>query len=296
MIFNRTTVQTNPEGEEYPEDGLELFDLAANRGDVRRFVGGCISFHWHTELEFFVLYEGQVQVSAGAQTCVLQAGEGCFINAGVLHSFQAQRAAPCLYRSFVFDAGIVGGAPGSVFDLRYVRPLVRSGMPFIRLDRRADTACFDAFERAFHACEEERPGYEFKIRAELSAILLLLGRRAPAAPPAAGQVQQARLKQILGWIDRHLENPITLRDLAGCAGVSPRECQRMFRRYLHCRPMEYLCQRRLLVAAEQLAAPSFSVTEIALQCGFSSPSYFSKQFKRLVGQTPAAYRAGQRQP
>lgn len=207
MIFNRTTVQTNPEGEEYPEDGLKLFDLAANRGDVRRFVGGCISFHWHTELEFFVLYEGQVQVSAGAQTCVLQAGEGCFINAGVLHSFQAQ-----------------------------------------------------------------------------------------GAPPAAGQVQQARLKQILGWIDRHLENPITLRDLADCAGVSPRECQRMFRRYLHCRPMEYLCQRRLLVAAEQLAATSFSVTEIALQCGFSSPSYFSKQFKRLVGQTPAAYRAGQRQP
>ena len=206
MIFNRTTVQTNPEGEEYPEDGLKLFDL------------------------------------------------------------------------------------------RYVRPLMRSGMPFIRLDRRADTACFDAFERAFHACEEERPGYEFKIRAELSAILLLLGRRAPAAPPAAGQVQQARLKQILGWIDRHLENPITLRDLAGCAGVSPRECQRMFRRYLHCRPMEYLCQRRLLVAAEQLAATSFPVTEIALQCGFSSPSYFSKQFKRLVGQTPAAYRAGQRQP
>ena len=179
-----------------------------------------------------------------------------------------------------------------MFDLRYVRPLVRSGMPFIRLDRRADTACFDAFERAFHACEEERPGYEFKIRAELSAILLLLGRRAPAA----GQVQQAHLKQILGWIDRHLENPITLRDLAGCAGVSPRECQRMFRRYLHCRPMEYLCQRRLLVAAEQLAATGFSVTEIALQCGFSSPSYFSKQFKRLVGQTPAAYRAGQRQP
>ena len=207
MIFNRTTVQTNPEGEEYPEDGLELFDLAANRGDVRRFVGGCISFHWHTELEYFVLYEGQVQVSAGAQTCVLQAGEGCFINAGVLHSFQAQ-----------------------------------------------------------------------------------------GVPPAAGQVQQARLKQILGWIDRHLENPITLRDLAGCAGVSPRECQRMFRRYLHCRPMEYLCQRRLLVAAEQLAATSFSVAEIALQCGFSSPSYFSKQFKRLVGQTPAAYRAGQRQP
>lgn len=112
MIFNRTTVQTNPEGEEYPEDGLELFDLAANRGDVRRFVGGCISFHWHTELEYFVLYEGQVQVSAGAQTCVLQAGEGCFINAGVLHSFQAQGAAPCLYRSFVFDAGIVGGRAG----------------------------------------------------------------------------------------------------------------------------------------------------------------------------------------
>jgi len=54
--------------------------------------------------------------------------------------------------------------------------------------------------------------------------------------------------------------------------------------------MEYLQEKRLLLAAEKLISTDLPVTDIALSCGFSSPSYFTKQFRELIGKTPSVYR------
>ena len=99
------------------------------------------------------------------------------------------------------------------------------------------------------------------------------------------------MKQMLAYIDANSSRPLSVKDIAAQANICPRECQRIFRRYLHCAPMAYVQRRRIFAAAEQLASTSRPVTDIALNCGFSSPSYFSKQFKALVGSTPLRYRA-----
>ena len=180
---------------------------------------------------------------------ILTAGEGCFINTGVLHSFQALETGACTFRSFVFDAGIVSGMPGSVFDIKYVR------------------------------------------REILSKILMhIKGKTMAESSRQFPSVQEGRLKQMLEWIDNHIEKPIRLDDLAASANICPRECQRIFSTYLHCSPMEYLRRRRLYFAADLLCRTDAPVTDIALRCGFSSPSYFSNQFKLLVGKTPTEYR------
>ena len=54
--------------------------------------------------------------------------------------------------------------------------------------------------------------------------------------------------------------------------------------------MEYLLEKRLLLAAEKLLSTNLPVTDIALSCGFTSPSYFTKQFRKLIGSTPSVYR------
>ena len=65
MIFSRNYLHINAQRQEFPEQGLELFDLAANEGDICRHVAGCIPLHWHPDLELFVLLEGCAQVTAG---------------------------------------------------------------------------------------------------------------------------------------------------------------------------------------------------------------------------------------
>lgn len=99
-------------------------DFIANEGNIHSYAAGLIPSHWHRELEIFILLEGRVRIGAGSETFEVVPGEGCFINTGILHSFACLVPSPCRYRSFVFDAGIVSGTPGSIFDTRYIRPLL----------------------------------------------------------------------------------------------------------------------------------------------------------------------------
>ena len=77
----------------------------------------------------------QINPVDGKETFEILPGEGCFINTGILHSFTCLVPSPCLYHSFVFDAGIVSGLPGSVFDTRYIRPLLENGSAYLKFDR-----------------------------------------------------------------------------------------------------------------------------------------------------------------
>ena len=54
--------------------------------------------------------------------------------------------------------------------------------------------------------------------------------------------------------------------------------------------MAYVRQRRLLLAARKLTLTDTPVTDIALNCGFASPSYFTRHFRLLTGTTPTQYR------
>ena len=132
MIQNRKYLYTDVNGMEVRDDVAPLFDLVANDGDVHEYIADVVPSHWHSELEIFWLLEGRVRVGIGEEVHEIKAGYGCFINTGVIHSVAALVDGPCRYRSFVFDAGILAGMPGSVFEvdemddshirLNFVRP------------------------------------------------------------------------------------------------------------------------------------------------------------------------------
>ncbi len=294
MIQSRTSVFTDGEGKELLEEDLRFFPLIVNDGDIRQYIAGHIPSHWHKELEIFVLHKGSVRIGIGDCFYTLQAGEGCFINAEVIHSFTAEAPGSCAFRSFVFGPDVVGGMPGSVFDTAYVRPLVESGVPFLEFrEEDGDGLYFEQFRRAFQACAEECYGFEFQVREALSNILLhVKAKSRTGAARAVASAQEARLKDMLLWIDGHFREGASVSDIAGAANICVRECQRIFRQYLHYSPMEYVQRKRIFAAAKQLADTDGSVTDIALGCGFSNSSYFCKLFKALMGSTPGKYREG----
>ena len=152
--------------------------------------------------------------------------------------------------------------------------------------------CVDA---VFEACQSERPGYEFEVRAALSEMLLELWRRdGGALPLRPAGVQEERIKRMLNWIGENLDGDIQLERIAAAGNVCPRVCQRLFQKYLRCRPGEYVQRARILRAAEAIAATDDPISEIATANGFSSPSYFTKQFRRYLGSAPREYRQAQR--
>ena len=109
--------------------------------------------------------------------------------------------------------------------------------------------------------------------------------------PSMSSVQDERLKKMLTWLHQNLDKNISVAEIAQTANICPRECQRIFQQYLHYSPIEYLQRIRVFHAAELLTDSDCPITDIALNCGFSNPSYFSKQFKTIMGSRPREYRA-----
>ena len=240
----------------------------------------------------FISTQGQVRIGIEDQEYLVKEGEGCFINSDILHSFTPVDSSPCTYHSFVFDTSIVGGAPGSVFDTSYVRPLLESGIPYLQFTPcKEDAPFYDNFSLAFEACRNENPGYEFEVRTALSKILLFLNQKiSPVSGAKASSVQEQHMKQMLLFIDRHLSESFGVAELAGSVNICERECQRIFQRYLHYRPMEYVRRKRIYTSAAKLLACDSLVTDVAFEYGFASPSHYTKQFRELMGMTPTEYR------
>lgn len=99
-------------------------------------------------------------------------------------------------------------------------------------------------------------------------------------------VRHPRLAQVIARMEDNLEEPISPAQLASDAGMSTRQLERLFRRYLNRSPKRYYMETRLSRARNLLMQTQMSMIEVALASGFSSPSHFSKCYRARYGSTP----------
>jgi AraC family transcriptional regulator len=95
---------------------------------------------------------------------------------------------------------------------------------------------------------------------------------------------------VLGYIEEHLGEDITVTDLANVACLSIFHFTRAFAGTMGVPPGRYVSRRRLELAKAMIATGRASLTEIALDCRFSSQSSFTRAFRRAAGMTPVQYR------
>ena len=119
----------------------------------------------------------------------------------------------------------------------------------------------------------------------------LIAAAARQLPDAIPRVAPAWLRAVRDALHDAPESPTPLRVLAERARVHPVHLTRAFRRCYGCTPGEYVRQRRIDRACNELATSDRSIAEIALDAGFASPSHFATTFRRLTGLTPRDYRA-----
>ncbi|SFR05681.1 MULTISPECIES: helix-turn-helix domain-containing protein [unclassified Enterobacter] len=109
-------------------------------------------------------------------------------------------------------------------------------------------------------------------------------------PAVTGGLAPTVLRNVLGYIDAHLGEPLTLDCLAREAALSEYHFARMFRQSMGLAPHQYVMQRRMAQAEQLVRHSTLSLTEIALACGFNSASHFSNRFKSVKGMTPSQLR------
>ena len=106
----------------------------------------------------------------------------------------------------------------------------------------------------------------------------------------ADPVDAGSLQRTLEWMERNLDQPMTLDDIAGRARMSIRTLNRQFRLQTGTTPHQWLRRTRIRRAQELLETTELPIDRIAEHSGFGSPVTFRVHFTRQTGISPRAYR------
>ena len=150
-----------------------------------------------------------------------------------------------------------------------------------------------------HEAETRAPGYRLRVRA-LCLTLVVLTARASAqtaivAADDAGFSRRERLiSEVKEYLHKHRDADFALADIAAHLKLSSEHLSRLFKAATGQTIFSYARQLRLEHAKTLLCASDRNMSEIARECGFSSPALFSRNFKDYTGFSPLQYRGRQR--
>lgn len=111
-----------------------------------------------------------------------------------------------------------------------------------------------------------------------------LGATRPGAAPRPG------FGAVLAYLRDQYHSTVTNRQLAKLSHMSVRAFERKFQACFHLTPQKYLRKLRMRMASRALVYTREPMAEVAIECGFSDQSHFTREFRRDFGRTPREYR------
>jgi AraC family transcriptional regulator len=103
-------------------------------------------------------------------------------------------------------------------------------------------------------------------------------------------------RKVLEHIERHVTHRVLIADLCALVQRSEAHFSRSFRRTFGQSPHAFVVRRRVELAVHYMLQTDTPLSDIALQCGFVDQAHLCKHFRRIVGDTPAAWRRARREP
>ena len=242
----------------------------------------------HTEHVLIFVVDGWIEMHSGAPVRA-EAGSFMLVPAGVPHRGLGNRS-ECWYVSFCASCLRLDEAQPLMTPFRRVRA---GAVPVVSVTVRRRARVLRLFRDLKEEDERNVPEAQDLTR---SLLLLLLGEIRRAAPePDAPQLPAGSLvAEALEYIQVHAFEPISLRDVAASVCRTPAHVAATVKDATGYAVGDWLRAARVAEAAAWLAHCDASLDEIAARVGWQDKTHFIRQFKKVYGQTPAAWRRAQR--
>ncbi|MBS1606618.1 MAG: helix-turn-helix transcriptional regulator [Bacteroidetes bacterium] len=156
------------------------------------------------------------------------------------------------------------------------------------------TTLIDGFKenfRSYFSSPIPHPESLLPLKQQEILYLLQTGNQADRVRSFIHSAVSAEPTDIDYIVNSYLLQPVTIEELAGLANCSLAKFKRDFQQRYQCSPRAYINKQRMAHARMLLQNTTKQISEIALDCGFESTSYFISLFKKEFGHTPAAARA-----
>lgn len=254
--------------------------------------------HWHPDFELAQAQSATLEYRVGQHRVLLEPGDCLFINCNMLHSIRQIKGDRPDPLPIILFSGTLVAPQTSVIYRNYIAPVADcTSLPFVvfrQQDPCGQQICHLA-EDVFAGLRTRSACYEMAVQRDLSQFFEFLFRHQDTLPRfPASRVQlrtQVRVQKMLDYIYDHYREPVTLADIAGAASISRSEAARCFQEYLGCSPVQALIRYRLQTARRLMRDNSLSIEQISAYCGFSGTSYFTRQFRKIYGDTPGRLRS-----
>lgn len=252
--------------------------------------------HTHSFSEIVTVLKGTALHVVGEQAYQIKAGDVFVIDRFSRHAFDRVSDLMIINFSYneqhlLFDKEDLRLLPGFT-PLFLTAPKLRErngSVGMLRLG--TDDLLFveRAAEMIIGQTEQKGEGYETVIKLLFQAVIAFLSAQYARIESTASQNLEL-IANAFNYLEAHFSEEVTVEELAGCLSVSPRHLERLFQQYCKETPLEHLTELRMVEALRQLVYTGAPISEVAVRCGFSDPSYFSRVFKAHYQVSPRRYR------
>lgn len=246
--------------------------------------------HWHTALEIIMPLENSYIVKVEGTPYTLETGDILIISSGVIHSMQPVEGQRIIFQP---DYHLLNQIHEADSVLNLLSP-VRLITP------KTDPDIYNQLKELILDIKEEYFGNDFLSEAviyeKMLRFFILIGRKyynnasSFDGPHNKQKEYMEKFMAICNYINEHCAENLTLEDTAKMAGFSKYHFTRLFKQFSGLSFYKYVNKKRIEKAEQLLINPSISVTEAALQSGFTSLSAFIRMFKLMKGCTPTEFR------
>ncbi len=246
--------------------------------------------HWHAPLEIIVPLENEYRVTCCNTPFILREGDVILISPGAIHSMAASNGKRLIFQA---DFTLLHG-------IRELEATMSIISPFLIITPENEPATHEQIQKLIYEIYEEyftdAPLSEASIYAKLVQIFVLIGRSySPNAKSFNSSIRKQReyterFLFICDYISEHCCEDLTLDNIADLSGFSKFHFSRLFKQYTNMSYYKYLNKKRIEFAEKLLVNKELTVTEVALQCGFSSLSAFIRMFKIVKNCTPTEFK------
>ena len=134
----------------------------------------------------------------------------------------------------------------------------------------------------------QNPGWQFMSLTVFQKLVVFLSR-CYERQSSVKTNSLLRLSGVITYMEKHYSEPLNLQKLAARASMSPRHFNRQFKQTTGFSAIDYLIRIKIEKAASLLASRKHNITEAALAVGITNSSYFSRQFKKIMGMSPRSF-------
>lgn len=270
------------------------FPLAVSHDNLSEYRNGFVNWHKQGFIELSIITEGSVTVNLLNHQEKINAGEGFLILPGILHSIRSDETLQSVkYETMIYESCLLTGFRGSYFEKNYYKPEIinKNGFFHFFVNKEPLQSYVTDFWDIFHDTYWGNPKFQNQIQQKLQKIWIALWEYVISnQTKEVYKADNARLFKMIKFLQKNYQKKFELDELCEYMNLSRSACCRYLKKMMNMSISDYIFEYRMSQAIFMLNNTDKGVTEIALQSGFASASYFIMKFKEKMGITPFAYK------